>query len=294
MRLLPSCCGFVVGVQRGADGERLDLKCLNEAMRLSPRHYVTGGATTATPASTCSRFPWGKGRLLLEYHKEFQISRGKVNGGYIQRGPIPMSTRKIRVRSKLRLLILERDGFTCRDCRRKKWIRRRRQGHFGGPRRWEFSGNWSPFRWLEIHHRDGDHTNQVRQNLVALCISCHRYYTNQTGCAKACGKGHRYWDHDDLCTCIPSNRGRFSLLPNGKRVRKGAFGSRLYSHVEEVHPIYQSWLLRTWNPKADPRKCLAEHLAQREKKENDLRLRICPHCGCSRAVKRCPECGFRR
>jgi hypothetical protein len=176
-----------------------------------------------------------------------------------------MSDRKNehRIRTRLRRMILVRDGFVCQSCGRAPIGARVLARHRNLPR------DWSQYSWLEIHHVNGNHRDSRPINLATLCSLCHRHFTQQIGCAKACGHGKRYFTHDSLCTCHPESRFSFSLLPNGRRVSRKYRGrhlpeSALYYFIE---PFYQDWLLRSWNRKAKSRLCRLARKRQIDREE---------------------------
>ena len=76
-------------------------------------------------------------------------------------------------------LILER-GHKCEECGLTEWMHK-------------------PLR-LEMHHRDGDRTNNDKSNLILLCPNCHsqteNYRNHKTKkavkCCKSCGKEIKY------------------------------------------------------------------------------------------------------
>ncbi|MEK6935988.1 MAG: hypothetical protein AABW67_04305 [Nanoarchaeota archaeon] len=60
--------------------------------------------------------------------------------------------KKVKMNKELRRIILERDDFTCRKCKKK-----------------DFN------KILHIHHLDCDPFNNKENNLVTLCIKCHHF-----------------------------------------------------------------------------------------------------------------------
>jgi hypothetical protein len=56
-------------------------------------------------------------------------------------------------RQSRRLLLLEEANFSCESCGRSSWL--------GKP------------IWLEIHHIDDNNDNNLRENLMVVCLNCH-------------------------------------------------------------------------------------------------------------------------
>jgi hypothetical protein len=176
-----------------------------------------------------------------------------------------MSDRKNehKIRSRLRRMILVRDGLVCQNCGRGPAGSRILARNHRLPR------DWSKYSWLEIHHVNGDHRDPRPSNLATLCYYCHWLVTQQTGCAKACGYGIRFWSHDSLCPCLPDNRIKYSLMPSGKRVGR-EYRSRTWpkTRLYRYGDFYQQWLLRPWNRLASSREC---RLARQCEIENEKR-----------------------
>ena len=98
------------------------------------------------------------GRLFTEEDRKKgrETSRQKANQRnkeFVLKGEYYKLSTKVR-----RKYILEESDYTCNSCKQKEWL-----------------GKPIP---LEIHHKDGNKSNNERSNLEALCLNCH-FYTDK-------------------------------------------------------------------------------------------------------------------
>ena len=89
-----------------------------------------------------------EGEMCEECGLEPKMSKGKTPGGYPRWGPLCTGCNKAR----WGMPWLKFRGHSCEYCDRKPMFRRS----------------------LDVHHRDGDKTNNDPDNLTTICATCHR------------------------------------------------------------------------------------------------------------------------
>jgi intracellular multiplication protein IcmJ len=125
---------------------------------------------------------------------------------------------------RVRREVLERDGYTCRYCAFRSIPDRE-----ANPATYLASG------YLELHHRDDDHRNNVPDNLVTACPFCHQVH-------HAGNAGHR--DTAFIIWAPWIDQARLNLLVNLLAVTVGRAGERadaartLYGELSALRDVF--------------------------------------------------------
>ena len=80
--------------------------------------------------------------------KILKEKRDKRRKEYLEKGKYELLSSNYR-----RQIILEEVNYTCEFCKNKEWL--------------------GKSLWLEIHHKDGNTKNNIRENLIVVCPNCH-------------------------------------------------------------------------------------------------------------------------
>lgn len=85
---------------------------------------------------------------------------------------------------------------------------------------------------LEVHHIDGDRTNDVQENLILLCPNCHSYTAN----FRSKNNSKKEINEEDFVQALKENSNIRQALKQLNLAAKGGNYDRAY-HLIEKHNI---------------------------------------------------------
>lgn len=86
---------------------------------------------------------------------------------------------------------------------------------------------------LELHHVDGDHKNNLRENLKYLCPNCHSFTVNFKG--KGIMQGHTKASEEDIIEAVKNSNNISETLIRLDLVPRGGNYTRIYKIMAKNH-----------------------------------------------------------